>query len=211
MKIRSLLNRLSQYSRIILLSGIGLVTYSVMAILTFFIYHLHLLLNYFKINGSLRLGSYLLEHINKILVAVFGTNNTNVVVLAFFWGSVGLVVYFVISIFASDVTELSEDIYEKRKYIWPKNTKPELVKIFIEKNLLRLALIFLLSFYCAHVLSFFLHGKVASINILGNLIYQWLLVHNFYNDVAFILAEIIALHGVTIILRLVFLKPRLIG
>jgi hypothetical protein len=185
--------------------------YVFIASLTLFLYHLPSLLRYVNPLGTLGVGGYLSSHLTKALNVVFGHNISTFVVPALFWGSVGFIVYIFVSWLVRDLAVVSEALHERRKFMFPQNAHPRLLSGLIEKVVMEIATLFVTIIYFGHVISFFLHGKVSPLPFLGTTVANWLQNHWIYNNVLFFIAELIALHGLVILFRLLLRRRRIIS
>ncbi len=202
-------NKIRLYGNIVVPSGISLSLSIGLSLITLFIYHLHIFLNYLDVRGNIGIGSYIINHINKLLSFVFGNNNIDNVVLLIFWASIGLIVYYVARIVLRDLDEFSLDVTGRNKFLWPRNSHPNILQRFFERFLFSLATSLVLVIYCAHILSFFLRGRVLTFGFLSPQATHWLYAHSIINQAIFVISEIIALHVVVVLLRLIFMRSRL--
>lgn len=133
---------------------------------------------------------------------LFGTSHTNTAVVALFWAVVGVFVYILVLGITGALREFGSDV-EEQSYLWPKEANPHSQLVgFLERTGVHLLALAILLLYVFLPLAIVLRGPVLGGSLAGSML--WLYV------VWFALGTVVW-HGLTVVLRLLFLKNRLLG
>lgn len=181
----------------------GLVVYIVLSLLTLELYKIHSLDSVVRSVTNFNPGQDALNLVSSALSGVFG-DGTPTVVLATFWGIVGIVIFTIVSGFTLVISEVNEG-FEARNYIWPAGSdRNGPLRSVLAREGFRVAIALTLLLYVVVVvpaigelvpMSYRTTDDIMSIALLAP-------------TLLFIVQECLILHGVTILVRLLRLQRR---
>jgi hypothetical protein len=163
---------------------------------------------YLNLPTNWHVGSAFLLLLNDFLLKLFGTSRLDTIVLSLFWVVVGLAVYLFLKAAIAFFIEMAEDMAEAAHFVKPReqlgvNETQEL----LQRGFFRLVVLVIICFYFVSMIEFFAHGSSAAIPFFG---------HHFANfplarDCMLFVAQCIAWYVLTILLRLLVMRRRLLG
>jgi hypothetical protein len=154
------------------------------------------------IPGGIDLQTMINHGLDTLVTRLFGQSHTNTAVVALFWGLVGIFVYILVLGITGALRELGSGIQE-RSYLWPQGANPHSpLKGFVERFGFHFLGLFILALYVFVPLAIVLHGP-----LLGSSLGQSRLL---LYTVWFVLGAI-TWHGLTVVLRFLFLRVRLLS
>jgi hypothetical protein len=155
------------------------------------------------IPGGIDLQRMVSGSLDTFATHIFGQSRTNTVVVALFWAIVGVFVYVLVLGISGAMREFGSDIKE-RSYLWPREANPHKpLKGLIERVGVHMLAIVILALYVFLPLAVVLHGPL----LLGSSLAQ---TSGLLYATWFVLGTI-TWHGLTVVLRLLFLRDRLLG
>jgi hypothetical protein len=133
---------------------------------------------------------------------IFGQTHVNTAVVALFWALVGIFVYALVIGFTGGLREFGSDM-AVQSYLWPKDANPHSPLVgFIERIGVHLLALLVLFLYVIGPLSIILHGPVLASGALAS--------NTLVLDLIWFIVGTVVWHGLTIALRLLLLRPRLL-
>jgi hypothetical protein len=194
--------KLTQYWRVFSPSALGMVFYVAIAAVVIVANQFSVVNKVLQLPTNLHVGRELAEASDKVLTSTIGAGRTTTLIVGLFWAGVGIVVYIVLRSLAKIATDLDENIGETR-YIWPKGadrSRP-LRQLFGQLLLRAIALAGLLAVLLGP-LAEALHRPVL-VHVLD--------LNTFMTYVVWFVALVLLMHSAVVLLRLVMLKPRVLG
>jgi hypothetical protein len=141
--------------------------------------------------------------LNTAALHIFGADHTNTAVVALFWAVVGVFVYMLVLGITGALRELGTGL-EEQTYLWPKGVNPHApLKGFAERVGVHVLAFIILLLYIFLPLAIVLHGPL----LLGS----WLAGNSVLLHIVWFVLGTITWHGLTVVLRLLFLRERLLG
>ena len=197
---------LLSYLTIVLPTASGVVIYSVAFILFALIHGVTHLQQTLQIPSSWHASTFFLTNINSVLVHFLGSGRVDVIVLSLFWAVVGLIVYLFLKALISFAGELGRDLSESKQYIHPHaHAEQSEIRVLLGRTAFRLVVAVILFFYTIWLIGFLLNWSIAGGTAQG----QWLASHAVFQYAVLYVVDCIALHVLTILLRLFLLRDRL--
>jgi hypothetical protein len=183
-----------------------MVSYVTLSLAIFAMHSIDSVQEHLQLQVHVDVGRGVLQGINNGLVDVLGTRS-DTLILGMLWASVGLMVYIMTKSLVSMIGELHQDI-EARHYVWARGTnRNEPLEGFVERFVMRLAAFIVLWFYIIYVVSYATAWQMS--RAMG---WQQGLADNGVLRFTFLLiTSCLIWHGLTVILRFLMLRPRLLG
>lgn len=197
---------LGRYLSVVTPSWIGIVWYATLSGFVLVLMNLNSLQGIFYTPEELSIQSDFWRSVNEMVGNALGLNSTNTVFYYAFWITVGLLVYGLIRFAMSKLGELSDDL-NLRHYIWPnQRLRNRPLQQFVEVGLFRIAVFIAAFMYLKAAFGFMLRpiGQIWADN-------GWLANRNFLKYTFVFLVQVLLLHGLVVLLRLLLLRKRLIG
>jgi hypothetical protein len=155
------------------------------------------------IPGGINLQKMASSGLDGIVTLIFGQSHINTAVVALFWAMVGVFVYILVLGITGGLRELSSGI-EERTYLWPQGANPHSpLKGFLERFGFHALGLIIVALYIFLPLAIVLRGPVLPASSLAN---SQLAMYTVW----FVLGTI-TLHGLTVVLRFLFLRNRLLS
>lgn len=186
----------------------GCVIYTIVSLLTLLGHTVATLQQYLNVPSHIGILPSLANAINVFLLHLLGPGIVNTLVLALVWALVGLAVYFILRVSTSFVMEMTQDMYQRRHYVYPDRTLDDYTGLrhLIRQLIFRLLLLFVLAVYCSWLIGFFLHGAIPPQTAFGRLLIR----NQVLQSIVLFCGEWLSLYGLTILLRLFFWRRRLV-
>lgn len=186
----------------------GCIIYAVISVLTLFGHSIAALQYYLDVPSHIGIVPGLANATNSFLLHYLGSGAVNTFVLAAVWAIVGLAVYFFLRVTVSFVLEMTQDMYQRRHYVYPDRTIEDYTGLrhLLRQLVFRLLLLFVLAVYCSWLIGFFLHGDIPPQTVLGKVAGSSRAVR----DAILFCGEWLSLYGLTILLRLFLWRRRLV-
>jgi hypothetical protein len=195
-----------RYIAVLTPSPVGLIWCGLLSGLVLLFMNLSSLQAVFYTPEELSIQSDFWHSINNSVSNVLGLNGNNTLFFYIFWAIVGLAVYGVLHIVLSKLSELSDDL-NLRHNIWPdQRLRNRPLQRFVEISLFRVFIFILLFLYIKAAFGFMLRpiGQIWADN-------SWLENSNFLKYTFVFLVQVLLLHGLVVLLRLLLLRKRLTG
>lgn len=189
----------NNYVRLLTPSIVGAISYTYLTAIVLVVRHFSVIEQAFGLPKNTNFSTMILSAIDHGMTRLLGQGKTDVLVVALFWGFVGLAVYILLQGAARFVNELGEGM-EARNYLWPDaGERNQMVLAAVRRTVFRLVafagLVLVLIYPLARLLSGPLHGKAVDGGVIGLTVWFVLLW--------------LSMHVSVIFLRLMMLRPRL--
>ncbi len=202
MVMKELKDRLAHYVSLFLPSPLSAVVCVTLAIATLVLNQIEWIRTYLLLPDNLQVFRTVAGWVDVFLTKILGASTTNVVVVGAFWAIVGLGVYLFLRGLARYIMELDDSI-EARRYVWPRGAdRDRPLRVMLERTLFRLVALVLL------LMTVF--GPLAS-TLKGQMYADFFGPNENVVNLAWFLISLFWWHAVVVLLRLVLLKPRLVG
>lgn len=153
-----------------------------------------------------RLSAAILRAFNVILEKILGVSLTATFTTAIFWAVVGLLIYAFIWVGRNFSSELSNSL-AATNFIYPSKTDPKKeLRSFVSRGLFQVAVACVLIFYTITFITALLPYWALNYQLI---IADWPRGTPIWNGLVSLVSQVIACHGFTILLRLLFLRKRL--
>lgn len=211
MIVKELDKKLKLLKDIIWPTRMALAVCFIISLVYVFIYSIANSFNQFNSNQNQYVINYIQVDFEKFLTRLSQYSFVNFLVPILLWVLVGIAVYIFVRLLVGDTDELLFDFSKRKNFLWPRGAKPHILLDFFERVLFRLLIFILIIIYFIHVVSPFLLGHFNVPNVFGNSIHIWLKNHELVSVLIFILLDTLVLFGVVVLLRLLFMKTRLLN
>jgi hypothetical protein len=194
--------KLQRYFILFTPSSLGLVFYVFLAGLGIVLNQFDMIKKYLELPHSLQVTHSVTGWVDQILTTTIGESGTGTFVVGLFWAVVGLVVYMFLRALARLAVELDDNL-NARGFVWPKGAnRYRPIKIFIEQAAFRLV--------ASIALLIFVLGPLAAV-LRGPVYVDFLGPSEPLQYVVWFVAGLLSWHIVVVLLRLITLRPRLLG
>lgn len=195
-------SKTKQYLHIFVPTGIGLVGYVSFALFIMFLNQFSMIQQVLQLPQDLNVGRTITGWLDSILSLTLGQSRTETLVVGLFWGMVGLGVYTFLHGVARFISELDEDI-DERRFVWPRGTdraRP-LVQL-IERSVFRVSVLVALLIFLFYPVAAVLRGPVLTSLAGSSKPLEYLV---------WFVAIVLSLHVSVVLLRLFAFRARLFG
>lgn len=194
--------KIKKYSILFLPTWSGVVMYVFLAVLAIVLNQFGMINNYLKLPHDLHVAQNIARLADRFLTAVIGVTKTETLVVGLFWAMVGFIVYIFLRGLSQFIMDLDQNL-SARKFVWPKGTnRYRPLQLLAEQAVFQIFAFLGLIVFIFGPLAAVLRGPVFT-GLVGSVAAVQYFV--------WFIASMVVWHIVVILLRLLFLRPRLFG
>ena len=201
-------NVVKQITWWLLPSTIEICAYLLFAVITMLLCNVDAVQKFFMVTQDIDLRLAVLGSIESLLAGLIGRSAAAALITGVFWGLVGMLVYVLLWLAINFSTELTNDLSITR-YVHPKGSSTL-------SPLMHLLLRVLFQLLVATILFFYVNFLIRGLTPLLTSSYArtfdgWPSVPNIFGSLVAIFGQMAAMHGATVLIRLVVLRKRVFG
>jgi hypothetical protein len=201
-------DKFSAHFDILAPTAAGVIVYVILSLISVLLQQIPHFQRYLNLPNNWHVGSAFLTLLNDFLLKLFGTSRLDTIVLSLFWVGVGLVVYLFLKAAVAFFVDMAEDIAESAHFIHPRDQKSDSeTHDLVRKGFFQLVVLIIAIFYFVWMVEFFAHGSAADVPFFGQLFKSLPIIR----DCLLFFAQCVAWYFLTIFLRLLWMRRRLLG
>jgi hypothetical protein len=201
-------HKITSHIDILMPTAAGVIVYVILSLVSVLLQQIPHIQRYLNLPSNWHVGSAFLVVLNDFLLKLFGTSRLDTIVLSFFWVIVGLVVYLFLKAAVTFFVEMAEDVAESARFIHPRAQKSDSeTHDLLRRGFFRLMVLIIAVFYFVWMIEFFAHGSAAEVPFFGQLFTSFPIIR----DCLLFFAQCVAWYILTIFLRLLWMRRRLLG